>query len=58
MFKRSLKSKLKRIKRKGDYKSFFADKILFKKIRNLLGGRIHMMVTASAPIKKEVKEFF
>ena len=33
------------------------DKIVFKKIRAILGGNVRIMVTASAPIAKEVLDF-
>lgn len=33
------------------------DEIVFKKIRQGLGGRIRLMVTGSAPVAPEVLEF-
>ncbi|GMR45720.1 hypothetical protein PMAYCL1PPCAC_15915 [Pristionchus mayeri] len=36
--------------------SFF-DKIIFKKIREALGGRVKLMITGSAPLEKEVLTF-
>ena len=35
----------------------FYDKLVFQKIRNLLGGNILRSATGSAPISKEVNEF-
>jgi long-chain acyl-CoA synthetase len=43
------------------YKTFthkFYDLIVFSKIRNIFGGKIRIMVTASAPIAAEVLTFF
>ena len=33
------------------------DKIVFKKIQNLIGGRVKMIVSGSAPISGTVKQF-
>ena len=33
------------------------DKIVLKKVRNLLGGRVRMIVTGSAPIAAHVLDF-
>lgn len=34
------------------------DKLVFQKVRNILGGRVKSMITSSAPLSHEVMEFF
>ena len=41
----------------GDYKSGIYDPILFSKVRDVLGGRVEVMLSGGAPIKPEVAEF-
>jgi len=43
---------------KGEFKHGLFDKIVFKKIRDMFGGRVKHMLTASAPISGEVLTFF
>lgn len=50
-------SKLKNVQENGEYDSFFYDWLVFSKVKEKFGGRIRMMVTGSAPIKKETFEF-
>lgn len=40
----------------ASYTSGCYDSLVFKKIGKILGGRVRMMITASAPISKEVLE--
>jgi len=44
--------------RANNYKHCFYDGLVFKKIRSALGGRVRCMLTGSAPISDEVKNFF
>ena len=41
----------------GDYKSGFYDKAVFSKTQAVFGGKVRLMVTGSAPIKREVQTF-
>ncbi|VDN56007.1 unnamed protein product [Dracunculus medinensis] len=45
------------VKRLGVMRATLLDEIVFKKIRQGLGGRIRLMVTGSAPVAPEVLEF-
>lgn len=36
----------------------WADKVVFKKIRDKFGGRLKLLVTGSAPLSREVLTFF
>ena len=50
-------TKLKNLKESCSYTHGFYDTIVFKKMKNVLGGRVKFMVTASAPISLEVLNF-
>ena len=41
----------------GNYKSGIYDPILFSKVRDVLGGKVEVMLSGGAPIKPEVAEF-
>lgn len=41
----------------GSFTSGCYDKLVFKKVKMMLGGNVRCMVTGSAPIDKEVLEF-
>lgn len=41
-----------------DLKYKIADKLVFKKIRGLFGGRVNYFLSSAAPISKEIIEFF
>ena len=53
-----LETKLENLHEKGEITHGFFDKLIFKKFREGLGGRVRMMITGSAPISKEVIDFF
>lgn len=55
--KKAIKSKLEKLEKTGDPTSTFYDKIVFKKFRAAMGGRVRFMLTGSAPISKEVLNF-
>ena len=54
MFNKALTSKMHYLETEGALTHKFYDKVVFKKIRKLLGGEVQLMITGSAPIAAEV----
>lgn len=52
-----VKSKLKNLHEKAEYKHWFYDSLVFKKTKQILGGRVRVMCTGSAPISPMVIDF-
>ncbi|KAF1319371.1 Long-chain-fatty-acid-coa ligase, partial [Globisporangium splendens] len=57
LFEKALASKLQRLRTQGIYTHSFWDALVFNKLKALLGGRVRMVLSGSAPMTKEVKEF-
>jgi long-chain acyl-CoA synthetase len=57
LFEKALGSKLQRLRTQGIYTHSFWDALVFNKLKALLGGRVRMVLSGSAPMTKEVKEF-
>jgi long-chain acyl-CoA synthetase len=57
LFNTALKTKIENYESKGILTHTVWDALLFRKIRNLLGGRLRLMVSASAPISASVMQF-
>jgi long-chain acyl-CoA synthetase len=53
----AVESKLSTLRAGGGLDHTIYDKYLFKKIRELLGGKVRVMVTGSAPIAGDVLDF-
>ena len=53
----AISAKLENLKSKGQYTHAIYDRIVFKKIREVLGGNVRLMLTGSAPISVEVLDF-
>ena len=53
----AIEKKLRNLQESGKTDHGFYDCIIFKKFRALLGGRVRLMLTGSAPIAKEVLSF-
>lgn len=58
MFENAVETKKKNLLTKGQFTHGFYDKVVFKKVRELFGGNIRIMLTASAPISGDVLTFF
>lgn len=58
VFNCALNSKLKGVESGVVTKSSLWDLIIFKKIRNMLGGNIRLMAVGAAPIKPNILQFF
>lgn len=52
-----IKSKMSNVDSSGDFKHGIYDRLVFKKFRDILGGRVRIMITGSAPISKETMKF-
>ena len=57
LVKRALNSKLYYLRKNGTYHHKFYDVLVFNKVKALLGGRVSLMLTGSAPIAPDVLEF-
>jgi long-chain acyl-CoA synthetase len=57
IFKRGLATKKDNLKSCSSYDHWLYDKIVFNKLKAVLGGRVRLMVTGSAPIAPEVLDF-
>jgi long-chain acyl-CoA synthetase len=58
MYDQAFKAKLENINTKGELTHFIYDRMVFQKIKDLLGGEIKLIVSGGAPLSKEVKDFF
>ena len=56
LFKKALKTKMGNLKH-NIVEHWLWDKLVFSKVRNLMGGRVRLMVTGAAPIPDDVKNF-
>ena len=57
MLTKGLNTKLRNLRTKGVVGECCYDKLVFNKMKALLGGRVRLMVTGSAPISSEVLDF-
>ena len=49
--------KIKRLETSGSFTHALYDKFVFKRFRDILGGRVKMILTGSAPISEETMKF-
>ncbi|ORZ33858.1 long-chain-fatty-acid-CoA ligase [Catenaria anguillulae PL171] len=57
LFRRAVADKLARLESGGGYTHAFWDALLFSKVQKVLGGRLRLMITGSAPLGKDVMQF-
>ena len=57
MINKGLAAKLKNLRAGKGLHHGCWDKIIFKKIRMILGGKVRLMITGSAPIAGDVLDF-
>ncbi|KAJ7470284.1 long-chain-fatty-acid-CoA ligase [Mycena latifolia] len=57
LFRRAYQAKLAKFRATGDNTHFFWDKLVFRKIRAVLGGKLLLVSSGSAPISRDVVEF-
>ena len=53
----ALKVKLQNFEKTGTIEHVLYDNLIFNKVKNILGGRVRLMVTGSAPLNVEVANF-
>jgi long-chain acyl-CoA synthetase len=53
----AVNSKMKKLKEGGGLTHCLWDKLVFNKVKQMLGGRIRLMITGSAPISGDVLDF-
>jgi long-chain acyl-CoA synthetase len=54
--KKAVRIKLENLKKNGEVTHWLYDKLVFKKMKAVLGGRVRFMVTGSAPLNREVAD--
>ncbi|KAJ7465464.1 long-chain-fatty-acid-CoA ligase [Mycena galericulata] len=57
LFRRAMKAKLERFRETGDNTHFFWDRVVFRKLRAVLGGNVMLISSGSAPISRDVVDF-
>ncbi|KAI0637080.1 acetyl-CoA synthetase-like protein [Trametes polyzona] len=57
LFRRAVATKLHNLRTNGQFSHPLYDRLVFKKLHNVLGGRMHMITTGSAPISANVMDF-
>ncbi|KAJ6547071.1 hypothetical protein B0H19DRAFT_955000 [Mycena capillaripes] len=57
LFRKALQVKVEKFHATGDNTHFFWDKLVFRKLRAVLGGNVLLMSSGSAPISRDVVDF-
>ncbi len=57
LINKAIKTKTENMNKRAQYTHWFYDKIVFKKMKQALGGRVRILVTGSAPMSREVQDF-
>lgn len=57
LFKRGIETKKDNLKEESAYTHWLYDRLVFGKLKAIMGGRVRLMVTGSAPISQEALDF-
>ncbi|CDO70787.1 hypothetical protein BN946_scf184798.g102 [Trametes cinnabarina] len=57
LFRKAVATKLHNLRAKGEFHHALYDRLVFRKIHNVLGGRMRFISTGSAPISANVMDF-
>lgn len=57
LFKRGIQAKIGRLQTSCAYDHWLYDRLIFNKLKAVLGGRVRLMVTGSAPIQPDTLDF-
>ncbi|OMJ78309.1 hypothetical protein SteCoe_21904 [Stentor coeruleus] len=57
LLRKALRAKYKGLTERGEFTHSFWDKLVFNKVRSILGGRVRMLMTGSAPIPGDILTF-
>ncbi|KAJ6488597.1 hypothetical protein C8R47DRAFT_1126207 [Mycena vitilis] len=57
LFRKAVQTKIEKWHTTGDSTHFFWDKLVFRKLRAVLGGNVILMSSGSAPISRDVVDF-
>ncbi|KAJ6606501.1 long-chain-fatty-acid-CoA ligase [Mycena vulgaris] len=57
LFRKAYQAKLDKFHATGDNTHFFWDKLVFRKLRAVLGGNLALILSGSAPISRDVMDF-
>ncbi|KIK63618.1 hypothetical protein GYMLUDRAFT_40677 [Collybiopsis luxurians FD-317 M1] len=57
LFRKAIEAKLAKMRATGDNTHLFWDKLVFRKVQAVLGGKLRLVTSGSAPIHAEVLDF-
>ena len=57
LFRRGVAAKLERLKQTGDHTHPFWDRLVFNKVRAIIGGRVDLLGNGGAPLNPEIMDF-
>lgn len=57
LLRKALRAKYKALAERGEFTHAFWDKMIFNKVKSILGGRVRMLMTGSAPIPGDILTF-
>jgi long-chain acyl-CoA synthetase len=57
LLRRGLAAKLERLKQTGDHTHPFWDKLVFNKVRAIIGGKVELIGCGGAPLNPEIMDF-